>query len=224
MTRSPFPRSLLQKSALLAAAFFPIAAQAAIISTTGAVSIIAAPASVNDGALESNTKIFAFPERQNVALTSATIVDMSVPGTIPVSPGDDNFSTALIPVGTVVRSYYLHCDVVGVPGVPLELTGSATFDTDIIGIIIVQGNLNLTAAFPGLSTTTYSTISGFEVNTTVGFDSVSMTFDRRTVFVDIRNGTSVDDVRILTAAPEPASLALLSIAATPLLLLRRRAR
>ena len=50
----------------------------------------------------------------------------------------------------------------------------------------------------------------------------SLTADRRTVIVDFLTGTSVDDIRVITAAPEPASLSLLTLAAAPLLLRRRR--
>lgn len=198
-------------------------ARAAILGTTGNVDILATPpVSVNDGALESNTTLFAFAEQQNLVLTQTIPVDMSVPGSIPASPSNDNYSPATIPIGTEISSDYFHFDVVGTPGTPIEFKGSITFTSDVLGIILNEGTLNETRTYPGLPTTTYSSISGLEINTSAGPDSVSLTADRRTVIVDFLTGTSVDDIRVITAAPEPASLSLLTLAAAPLLLRRRR--
>ena len=210
---------------LASLALLPAVAVAGIVTTSGAVSVIAPPASVNSGAKQSNSQVFAFAERQNVALPAAITLDISVPGTTPASAANDNFSTSTLPAGTIVSSYFLHCDAVGSPSTAVEYVGSITFDRDILGLIILNSNLNATAAFPGLSTTTYATNGELEINKTAAFDSVTLSADRRTVSFDFRDASAPDDIRVITTAvPEPSTGLLLALGMAVILWWRRSAR
>jgi hypothetical protein len=190
------------------------------------VSIISAPGDIRNGVMESNTEVVAFPELQNVALGADLSVNISVPGATPASPVDDNFSPAVIPAGSLVSSYFLHCDRVGSSTAnPTNFVGSLTFDTDVLGLIILQDELNATHALPGLAGTQYSLTGGLEINSTAAFDAITLSPDRRTVTFDFRDANAPDDVRIITAAvPEPSSLCLAMIGAAAMIGLRYRRR
>jgi hypothetical protein len=132
-----------------------------------------------------------------------------VPGT---SPGatDSNLSGAIIPAGTTVNSYFLHFDVVGDRGVnnSLEAFGSITFDQPILGLIVFPTSLNDSTQL-GLPGVTYASGNnhGLELGlmTNGTHDSVTLSPDMRTVTVDLNDASSPDELRIVTAVPEPAS-------------------
>ena len=87
--------------------------QASIISTTGAIVVIAPPANTGTGDLENNTKIRAFAEQQSVLLAIDTKVDVTQIGTAPTATSE-NLTTGTITAGTRVNSYFLHFDDVRV--------------------------------------------------------------------------------------------------------------
>lgn len=188
-------------------------ASASIVGSSGATRIISPPSDIRNGAMESNTEVFAFSELQNVTLATDVVVNVSVPGSTPASPSDDNFSPATIPAGSLVSSYFLHCDRVGSStGNPLNFLGSITFDTDVLGLIILDDGLNATHSYPGLPGTQYALDGALEINRTAAFDAVTLSADRRTVTFDFRDANAPDDVRIITAAvPEPSSALLIGM-------------
>ncbi|HEY4329012.1 MAG TPA: PEP-CTERM sorting domain-containing protein [Phycisphaerae bacterium] len=221
-----FRPSFYHLALILAAPLWSPALHAAIIGTTGAATVIAAPVSVQDGVMESNTQVYAFAEQQNITLTSAISVDVSVPGSVPASGSNNNFSVATIPIGTTISSYFLSCDAVGSPSPPVEFTGSITFDTNILGMIILNDSLNASAAFLGLPTTAYSTNGGLEINESNAFDSIILSADRRKLTFDFRDATAPDNIRFITASavPEPGSISVLVLAGLALIKRRRRTR
>ena len=97
----PLRATTLAGLALLATALPP-----GVISTSGDVAVIAAPVSVEEGELESDAAIQAFPEQQGVVLTAPLAVDLTTPGTYgtPTSPGN-------IAAGTVVNSYFPQSEI-----------------------------------------------------------------------------------------------------------------
>jgi hypothetical protein len=216
--------------AVLLAVFFQfglaVAVRAAIISTTGAVSVATPPADVSSNHWESDTVIRAFAEQQGLVLLQPASVDISLPGTSP-SATDQNLSPAVIPAGTLVNVYSLHFDVVGTrpTNSALEAIGSITFSQDVLGLIALSGTLNNSNATLGLPGLTYSSgpDHGLELNPVGGGTSDFVTFsaDRRTVNVDLLNASFADDLRIVTAVPEP-SVGLIVVAAASALLVRRR--
>ena len=101
---------------------------AAIVSVSGDISLIAAPASVEPGMLESSSTIWAFNEQQSYTLASDLGVD-ELAGTA---------TMGTIAAGTAVNSYFLHADPLGSSTEPADvvsLSGTIHFDRRILGLI-----------------------------------------------------------------------------------------
>lgn len=144
-----------------------------------------------------NGHLYGFDEDQNILLTALLSVDV-------VPPGDP----LTLPIGTTVASHYIFFD-------PVDNTmdGYVDFDSDVVAIITSTGNL---AASDFLANTgvTYlnPTLRGLEPR-----DSVTIESARRIRFISAAS-TPGDYVRVLTAyspgaVPEPATMALLGLAA-----------
>ena len=210
--------------ALLASFQIASLAQGGVTATTGAVVVIPAPASIVTGGLESDTQIDAFAEMQGTALAHAITLDITVPGTSPTAT-NQHLSTGSLPAGSLVNSYYLHFDDVGSSTTTaVALSGSITFDTDVIGLDVLSNTLNATDAFVGLASVTYDSADsarGLElVAGGVGIgpnDSITLSSDRRTVSFNLRDEGSSDDVRIITAVPEPSGALLFLVGGVGLL-------
>ena len=90
----------------LVALFGAVPAHASIISTTGPVLLVSAPASVVPGASVNTTDGQAFAEQQNVTLSSPLAVDATNPGTY----SDGSGPGGTISAGTNVSSYFVLFD------------------------------------------------------------------------------------------------------------------
>jgi PEP-CTERM motif len=228
MFKKSFTQAMLSLGVTLV--FLPVAAYADVVTTTGEVTFVSAPPSdITLGHWQSNTELFAFAEQQGLTLTSPLAVDISVAGTSP-TPTSDNFSPTNIPTDTPIDSYMLHSDPVGSPSDsnPVEFTGSITVPGIIIGLITTSPDLIASNSVVGLSGVTYSTGKDTGVTIDPGtpgpgstIDSVTLSADLHTVTVDFYTGSSVDDMRIITAAPEPASLSIAGLGVIALLKRRR---
>jgi hypothetical protein len=201
----------------------PTTSRAGIISVSGDVQVIAPPPDVRINGLESDTVIFAFPELQNIVLTTAIAVNVSVPGQS--TSANPNLSPATIPIGTRISSYFLHCDIISDDSPALLFNGSITFDSDVLGVIVLATQLNNSHSYPGLPTTQYSTIGELEFDGSNARDSFTLSANRRTISMTFRNGDRVDHMRVLTVAvPEPSSFALLAFCCSTLAHCRNRRR
>jgi hypothetical protein len=166
------------------------AAVAAITSTGGAVVKIAPPASVVDGALESDTEIRAFDEQQCVTLTSPLQLDFSAVG-----------GSGLIPAGTSVSSHLVHFDPTGVQ--TITLSGSITTDATIIGVMTTQAGLDASDSL-GAPGTTYDTGENDRGLDAFQGDSVTVSADLLTATVTLTDRFHFDQVRVITrCAPPP---------------------
>lgn len=130
-----------------------------------------------------------------------------------------------IAAGTRVNSYLLHFDTELEQSV--QASGSVTFDESILGLAVLPATLLGSDGLTGLAGVMYpqGDQRGFELEQTGeggGLDSVTLSTDRRTVSFDLRNGTRVDQVRVITAVPEPAAIVLFAIGAGVFTVGRRR--
>ncbi len=194
-------------------------AKAAIISFSGDVSLISAPASVQRGAMESDTDLFGFSEVENYTLLSDLYVNGIGPG---FYVGTGATATDTIAAGTVVDSYLFH---VGpeTNSSPSRYLGDVTFDVDILGIIFERNELNQTDPTLGLAGTLYSAgmpnsdFREFEAGGACGtdvYDCATISSDLRSLSLNLGTTTQIDQIRVITATasvPEPASLSLLGL-------------
>jgi hypothetical protein len=177
-------------------------AQAAISGTTGAVTSGTIPADLTTGASESDSYIYVYPEQSEVTLGAGLDVDITSTGTYDewadLTPGT-------IPIDTVVDSFIAHFDKVGDSGTLVSLAGTVTFDTPILGIVIITEKLDASDDPVGVGTTTYESDSPdptwhdyreAELN---GSQDTVILVDAYTVEFDVlATGQAIDEVRIIT--------------------------
>lgn len=208
--------------ALIGAAMCLSAAQhahAAIASVTGAMTPIAPPPSLVIGALESSTAMFIIDEGTSFVPPAPLFVDGFGPGPqFPAGP------LAVLPAGLPIHTYIVHFDPVG--GGFATVSGSVTFDPGeiIVGLAMHTPYLDATDGFPiGLPAVIYPTGDldrGFE--TLPGTDTGFIAFDLNSVSFDLFAELGIDQVRIFTTIPEPASAALLSMGAAATIVRRKQ--
>ena len=159
------------------------------------VVLIDPPASVligANGALESNTLIRAFPERDNYALPATVKVNITAPGYF------DSYAKMTggsVGAGQRVTCYFVHFDPVGCD--PSTSSGSMTFSGDILGIICRDSELNASDGVLGHPGTEYPTGTGSR-GLESGQDIVTLSQDRRTVIINRFYSTTVgEQMRII---------------------------
>lgn len=183
---------------------------AGIIGTTGGVVDVTAtpPASVLQGALQSDTEVRLFVEKGNVSLATPTNVDISAPGTYHFA-ADAPYSPATIPAGTIVNSFFLHFDRFTNTGFT-RVTGSITVDCPIIGIMTLTPQLDASDAALGRVGTAYPTFGepkrGLEFE-----EEVTLSADRKTLTVSLEiqepvgpggpADNTLDQIRVITSCP-----------------------
>jgi hypothetical protein len=191
---------------LVGSVFSGAAVQAAILDWTDTVIWIAPPADSRKGYLESDTRIRAWVEKENLLLTQPIEVDITEPGTVPWQ-GSGNLSPDIIPAGTIIDSYFFHFDQVGAPDSPALISATITSQHEILGIMIRGSTLNEHDAYLGVPGTIYATGNanrGLERSQNGGIDSIIFGEDRRTIHLMLQNVDRTDELRIITAVPEPA--------------------
>lgn len=195
---------------------------ASVVSTTGGITFTSAPTSVVTNATENSTTMLAFNEQQGVTLASSLSVDLLA----------QTSTAGSIAAGTDINSYFLHFDPVGTDGTQAAgsfLTGSITFDTQILGIIWTAApcdgldpdpcprpataELLDASDFLGAAGTFYGTgQKGRGLETDIFYqinsfqDLITLSPDGKTINLDIftiQNFT--DQVRIVTAVPVPGA-------------------
>ena len=203
----------------LAVALVASAASAEIVGVTGELAEIEAPPSVVFGQCVSTTEMRVFEEQQDITLTEDLQVTITSAGTY-ANPED--LTPGVIPAGTVIRSYFLNAD----PNSHMSVyfNGSVTFDGDILGIMTRQIDLDPSDAITGALGTTYpygQLSRGLELGA-AGSDQIIVESDLRTLTV-VRAVASIpgDQIRVITAVPEPTTLGLLALGGAALLRRRR---
>jgi uncharacterized repeat protein (TIGR01451 family) len=192
---------------IVALAFSTVAVAGALISgaSGNVIRLSSPPSSVAVNALEDGTNAVTFDERRAVTLTAAVVVDAIDPGTYTVNSTPANKVAA----GRVVDSNLIHSDPPA--GGTVRRTGSVTFATDIVGVISSTDRLGTTDASLGAPGTTYAgktKFRGLEPDSASGQDTFTISADRRTVSIDVRTTSVVDDIRVLTKHVDSLSAAI----------------
>jgi hypothetical protein len=177
---------------------------AAIVSTTGQMTEIAPPPSVEFNEVESNETQFVFSERQCVTLASGLKVNITTPGTydqvIDLTPG-------IIPAGTKVSSHFVHADKAGTGPPRIELEGTLTTDAPILGIIVRQGALDASDFLGGIGTVYPTGDFGRQMAlNNKQNDFVILDPNRQSVTVHTDNQFHADQVRVITECRLPTQL------------------
>ncbi len=165
-------------------------AGAAVLAAKGDIlSLSDPPASVVLNVTESDDGVIFLRERRNVALTSDLDVDIvetgRVNGDLPISPG-------VIPAGTRVDSYFLHCD----PATRRSRwQGTVTFDREVLGIVVRPRTLIDTNDTLGAPGTVYDPTSAMELQAE---DIVELHSDRHSVSIDWYTTIGIDQIRVIT--------------------------
>ena len=194
-------------------------ASAGVVGTTGELAEVSAPPSVVFGDYVSTTEMRVFEEQQDLTLSADLQVNISLPGNY-ADPSD--LTPGVIPTGTVVRSYFLHGDPHTLTSVYFD--GSVTFDGDILGVITRGTDLDACDAAVGAVGTTYpldQLSRGLEFGP-LGQDEVTVEANLRTLTI-VRAVASIpgDQLRVITAVPEPSTLGLLALGSAAVLRRRR---
>ena len=180
-----------------AGAGFTLVATAAEVSSSGAVQLIPAPPSVQQGALKSDTQIQLFSERRGVSLANGVAVDITSPGSYTSTA---SLTSGTIPAATLVDSYYLHADPVGISqNIVQKQAGAVTFPTPVLGVIVLDPELAGSDAALGGSGTLYPA-TGRELDLGSPTDTAILSADSRTLTLRLSNSGGTDDVRVITAA------------------------
>ena len=222
----------LKASGLMLAALIAANSHANVISATGAIQVIAPPASGQLGNLISDTTAYGFRERQNVLLPYDVSVDAIYPGLYLT----DQSTGLVVRRGTRVDSFMIHGNSFSDGDYSTSFIGSITWDTIILGVIFNRTGLNSTDGLLGFPSTVYPAgdressfreleMAGLQQYCAVdASDCVGIQTDRRTLEFFISQSSMIDQIRILTAAkaPEPGTLALLGFGLAGLGLSRRR--
>lgn len=182
----------------------PATAAAGVVSSTSAIEVIDAPASVRQNALESNSQIRVFLERSNFEVLSP----FQINGTGPkVFDSFGAYQDRRLPVGTHFDSYFVHIDTLGNSSAIVG-PGEITFSTPVIGIVGRDPHLIETSAIVGAPGTAYPTTRNsqhFDFNNNP--DTFTLLPDGHSVRILSQAGLQQDQFRILVApaVPEPSA-------------------
>jgi hypothetical protein len=170
---------------------------ATIVSTSGQITKIPAPPSVELNELESNTTMFAFDERQCVTLLAPLKVNITMPGTYgagdPLTPGS-------IPAGALVSSHFVQAD--RATSGATELEGTLTTSGRILGLVTANGSLS-NSDFLGAIGTVYPTWSNGRAMQFKGGDWVILDAGLLSVTVHTSTWRHADQVRVITECVLP---------------------
>lgn len=170
----------------------------AVAGFTGPASVVTLtpPTSVVEGVNEGNSTLFAIVEQQGVVAP-----DLVEDGAIGTAPG--------VSEGDIVNSFFFHFDPVGAPETPATLTSiELTFDQPILGVFTDNTGLDETDAAFGLSPDVlYPTgvdLRGLEldINDIITVAGNVLTVNSITAF-----RANTDQFRVVTAIPEPGTVA-----------------
>ena len=183
----------------------------AIVSISGDIQQVNAPASVAVSAVQSDTTGIVFQEQSAHTLLADTRV--SIPGTVGVYDDSADMSPTDILAGTTVNSYLLHFDQVNGSQ---NYTGTVAFSNTIVGVMLLPFALGESDAELGATGTVYPTNSsggtfvnrrGLDFGESTQLDALEIV-DSTTIEFSVTSANLIDQIRVVTSAtavPEPST-------------------
>lgn len=176
-------------------------AAAAIVQASASIHLVAAPSSVEPGAVMNSTYGIAFDEQQGISYALYGIkYDISgVPGWYN-DPSD--FNGSFIPATMTVDSHFIHLE-------PTEgsliVQSVVEFDHRILGIAVLSSRLNTSDNQFGLATTQYpsNTASNRGMELDISSGGINIRPDGRSLFIS-RVAEEIDQIRVITMATDVA--------------------
>lgn len=200
------------------------ASHASIVGVGGSSVLVAAPADATLNQYTHATQVRVWNELQNFSLPVNITADAVAPGVYNM-PSD--LGSFVISNDTRVNSHYIHFDTPAAAAGNAE--GSVTFDGVILGVF-ARGD---DSSFTRLDDTDFLSSGtlydnglnarGLEFAANGNGDRFAISADGLTLSYRFGITEPGDRIRVVTAVPEPASLAILGLGAASLLR-RRRAR
>lgn len=192
----------------VAASLAAASAHGSIVSTSGQMTQIAPPPSLQVGQQAFGTYAVAINEKQNVLFNG--VVDRLNPVV------GFNYTTSTVApafLSASVNSHIIHFDDTNTSTPRVNVVGTVTFNSPIIGLIYINTRLNQSDAQLGnIGTTVYPfgvANRGFAVAYS-GLDTARL-LSPNTIQVTL--GAAIDQIRVLTLpVPAPGSMALLPLA------------
>lgn len=205
-------------------------AQAGISLVSGPGNLITNTADmkyVADGYQDTTLKVNYWTERENYTLTQDLVVSILTPGSFPTTfTTHANNNDNKIVSGTKIASYYIYFDPKNTAGVNAKFK----FDNNILGIIsnergsaandhFMLSDYLIDAGVPGANIPgAHFTARGLEI----GANEFIKFHNAKEIEIDWNASSPGDQIRVITAVPEPTSMAALAIGAAAMLRRRRK--
>ncbi|MEM9411967.1 MAG: dockerin type I domain-containing protein, partial [Planctomycetota bacterium] len=169
--------------------------------------------SLNNGSISSEVAINVFREESRIELDSSLAVNWlsSVDATESTFNDLNQLIGGTIPVGTFVSSHLFHFDAEDTASI--TLSGTATFASEILGVVVSSANLNSTDDTLGVNGVIYPFQSGraWELGANAGAFSISG--DGKSIDIVGVSDNLLNQLRIITAASSDNNLDLPYVAA-----------
>lgn len=191
-------------SLVLVPALLTAVACADIVSVGGAAVLAEPPPWIALDQWQSDTEIRGFFERQTTRSSNLTLDHVNVGFVEDLS----ELVSGVVQSGTTVQSYIFHAD----PLTTGLLSGYVIFDTPVLGVEVQSFSLMGTDGRLGRPGVTYGTNSSrrLELSST-SLDTFEISADRLRVDFTMQVDDADDEIRIVTAVPEPGALSLLAL-------------
>lgn len=177
------------------------------------------PADLRDNQFTSNTHVRLLTEHINLVVPGDVTIDVVSSG---LYDDESDLGTFTLSQNTLVNVYLLHSDTIN--DADISFTGSITFPFDIIGVIVRGRRLRFSDNELGVSGVQYSqsdNYRGLELDTQ-NEEKFNISSDMRTLTFWFRTTNVLDEIRIITTVPEPASVVALGVGLAAVVMRRRR--
>lgn len=154
--------------------------------------------------VRSDEDIFIAPEGQIATLSSLLRVNLSSPGTY---SHEDELNASELPAGQQIRSFtlFFHPEKSGPRQPPTQITGSVTFDSPVLGLIVLHEELQASARrFTRFGPRNVRESQQLELSGDADSDVITLSDDRRTVTLKLTARSRTGELmRVIVNASQP---------------------